>query len=103
MGTKRMNASRRSFLKKSAAIAGTILATSAMKPFTAIIFAANEPDDPTKPWYGIGIDIKKCIGCGTCARACNAEAITYNLSGLNFSGEFKAIFWNSLIERIRTK
>lgn len=68
-----MNASRRSFLKKSAAIAGTILATSAMKPFTAIIFAANEPDDPTKPWYGIGIDIKKCIGCGMCAKSCKLE------------------------------
>ncbi|NQU87498.1 MAG: twin-arginine translocation signal domain-containing protein, partial [Mariniphaga sp.] len=66
MGTKRLNASRREFLKKSAALTGTILATSALKPFTAIIFAANQPDE-TKPWYGVGIDIEKCIGCGMCA------------------------------------
>ena len=60
MGTKRISESRRNFLKKSAALAGTILATSALEPFSAIVFAASEPEDSTKPWYGIGIDIEKC-------------------------------------------
>jgi len=73
MGPKRINKTRRDFLKKSAALAGTILATSALKPFSAIIFAANEPEDSTKPWYGIGIDIEKCIGCGMCAKSCKLE------------------------------
>ncbi len=73
MGTKRIEESRRNFLKKSVALAGTILATSALEPFRAIIFAAGEPEDPTKPWYGIGIDIEKCIGCGMCAKACKLE------------------------------
>ena len=68
-----MNSTRRNFLKKSAALAGTILATSALEPFKAIIFAAGEPEDPTKPWYGIGIDIEKCIGCGMCVKSCKAE------------------------------
>jgi len=68
-----MNSTRRNFLKKSAALAGTILATSALEPFKAIIFAAGEPEDPTKPWYGIGIDIEKCIGCGMCAKSCKLE------------------------------
>ena len=73
MGTKRIDSSRRNFLKKSVALAGTILATSALEPFKAIIFAAAEPEDSTKPWYGIGIDIEKCIGCGMCAKACKLE------------------------------
>ena len=72
MDTKRINSSRRDFLRKSIALSGTILATSALKSFTAIVFAADQPD-PEKPWYGVGIDIEKCIGCGMCARACKTE------------------------------
>ena len=37
-----------------------------------LLFAATEPADD-KPWYGYGIDIKKCIGCGRCAFACKEE------------------------------
>lgn len=72
MGTEKLNDNRRNFLRKSALLAGTLLATSVTKPFTAVIFAANQPDK-TKPWYGIGIDIEKCIGCGMCAKACKSE------------------------------
>jgi len=72
MGTERIGASRRSFLRKSAVLAGTLVATSAANPLTGVLFAANEPEK-SKPWYGIGIDIEKCIGCGSCARACKAE------------------------------
>lgn len=72
MGTERISASRRDFLKKSAALAGTLMATSAIKPITGVLFAANQPDK-SKPWYGIGIDIEKCIGCGNCAKACKLE------------------------------
>lgn len=68
-----MNSTRRNFLKKSAALTGTILATSAFEPFAKIIFAAVQPEDSTKPWYGIGIDIEKCIGCGMCAKSCKLE------------------------------
>ncbi len=72
MGTEKLNDTRRNFLRKSAVLAGTLLATSVTKPFTAIIFATNQPDK-TKPWYAIGIDIEKCIGCGMCAKACKSE------------------------------
>lgn len=72
MGNERVNETRRNFLRKSALLAGTILASSASQPFTAMIFAANEPDK-SKPWYAIGIDIEKCIGCGMCAKACKSE------------------------------
>lgn len=72
MGNERLSASRRDFLRKSAVLAGTLLAGSVTQPFTALLFAANEPDK-TKPWYAIGIDIEKCIGCGMCAKTCKLE------------------------------
>ncbi|QGY44584.1 4Fe-4S dicluster domain-containing protein [Maribellus comscasis] len=73
MGAKRINKSRRRFLKKSVVAGGTILATSGLKPFSVLIFAAKEPEDTLNPWYGIGIDIEKCIGCGMCAKSCKLE------------------------------
>ena len=72
MGTQRLKDSRRNFLRKSALLAGTLIVSSATKPFNAILFAANEPDK-SKKWYAIGIDIEKCIGCGNCAKACKSE------------------------------
>jgi Fe-S-cluster-containing dehydrogenase component len=42
--------------------------------------AGNEPSgapasgyDPTNHWYGMGVDVDKCIGCNRCAEACKAE------------------------------
>jgi Fe-S-cluster-containing dehydrogenase component len=32
-----------------------------------------EDYDPEKHYYGMGIDIDKCIGCGRCVRACKLE------------------------------
>ena len=63
---------RRSFLKAGVVIAGGMVATGMMKPFNGIVFAAQEPKTDG-PWYGIGIDIEKCIGCGRCAKSCKLE------------------------------
>lgn len=68
-----MKNTRRNFIKKSAALTGTVLAASALNQVSAFLFATEQPDDPNKPWYGIGIDIEKCIGCGMCAKACKLE------------------------------
>jgi tetrathionate reductase subunit B len=73
MGNERITKGRRDFLRKSVTVAGTLMATSALKPFNAIVFAAKKPEDESLPWYGIGIDIEKCIGCGMCAKACKLE------------------------------
>ncbi len=67
-----MKSSRRKFLKESAALTGGLLASGLLPGTTALVFAA-EPKDETGPWYGIGIDIPKCIGCGRCADACKSE------------------------------
>lgn len=29
--------------------------------------------DPTDHWYGMGVDVDKCIGCNRCVEACKAE------------------------------
>lgn len=72
MATKEIGQSRRAFLKRTVA-AGSLLAAGALNPFNAVIFATEKPKDPTKPWWGYGIDIEKCIGCGRCANACKTE------------------------------
>ncbi len=72
MGTKGSNSSRREFIRTAATFGGVALAASFLKPFNAVVYAAGA--EPTEgPWYGIGIDIAKCIGCGRCADACKNE------------------------------
>ncbi len=71
MAIKKENLSRLNFFKKSKAIAGGVVLASILSPLKAV-YAIEEPDKKTK-WYGIGIDIEKCIGCGNCAKACKIE------------------------------
>lgn len=72
MGTERINKSRRNFLRKTAAVAGTLFIGTLADPFRMILHAAEEPEGEG-PWWGIGIDIGKCIGCGLCAKSCKIE------------------------------
>jgi tetrathionate reductase subunit B len=72
MGTKEIKSTRRKFLKKAVALAGSTIAISLIRPTQFLLFAGT-PKDKTGPWYGIGIDIQKCIGCGRCADACKTE------------------------------
>ncbi|MFX0038871.1 MAG: 4Fe-4S binding protein [Promethearchaeota archaeon] len=44
----------------------------------------------------------KCISCGTCVRACSQKAITLIIEKVNYSGDYKKIFWESLLKRIKT-
>ncbi len=67
-----MKSSRRKFIRTSVAAAGTVAISSLLKPFNAIVFASDPPADGG-PWWGVGIDINKCIGCGMCAKACKVE------------------------------
>src|SRR3990172_1975918 len=70
------NKTRRDFFKVSATVVtGIALNSVFVKP--GIVQAETEKatvkiPDPEK-WYGFGIDIDKCIGCGNCAKACKLE------------------------------
>ncbi len=73
MGNRRIENNRREFIRKAAAAAGGILAAGITGPFNAILVAAEQPSSDQHPWWGYGIDIEKCIGCGRCANACKNE------------------------------
>lgn len=59
-------------MKASSAAAGAILLTSAIKPFQMLLMASDPPPEEG-PWWGVGIDITQCIGCGMCAKGCKME------------------------------
>ena len=72
MGIKKSRPSRREFLKSASALTGVAVATFIGAPFNGVVIA-SEPAGAKGPWYGYGIDIEKCIGCGRCANACKNE------------------------------
>ncbi len=72
MGNERVKSSRRKFLKSAVTVTGAVLGYSLLKSSQYLVYAA-EPEDKNLPWYGIVIDIEKCIGCGACAKACKNE------------------------------
>jgi hypothetical protein len=61
MGTEEIKSSRRKFLKSAATLAGATLGYSWLKSSQVLLFGA-EPEDKSLPWYGIAINIEKCIG-----------------------------------------
>jgi len=53
-------------------VAGAVTLSSMLDTFNVLLYAADPPEGEG-PWWGVGIDISKCIGCGLCARACKVE------------------------------
>jgi tetrathionate reductase subunit B len=72
MENERVTPSRRKFLKSAATLTAATLGYSMLKSSRFLVHGA-EPEDKTLPWYGIVIDISKCIGCGNCAKSCKNE------------------------------
>jgi tetrathionate reductase subunit B len=72
MGNEKIMSSRRKFLKSAVTVAGMAIGYKLLKPSQFLLYGA-EPKDKSLPWYGIVIDIQKCIGCGNCAKACKKE------------------------------
>jgi tetrathionate reductase subunit B len=64
--------SRRRFLRRLGAFVLSLGVPGLFfrKPATA---AVKHDKLGGKPWYGMGIDIDKCIGCGKCMQACKIE------------------------------
>ncbi len=66
---------RRNFLRKTLSFIISIGALGSLKEILNIIPAIAEVKNGelTKPVYGMGIQIDKCIGCGRCVEACKIE------------------------------
>jgi 4Fe-4S ferredoxin len=43
-----------------------------------------------------------CVACGACDNACPTGAIKLKIIKVNHSGEFKELYWNDLLKRLRT-
>jgi tetrathionate reductase subunit B len=71
MGTERIK-SRRRFLTEAAMVTGGLFLAAGADSFGALLYA-TERKKKDGPWYGMGIDLEKCIGCGRCAEACKSE------------------------------
>src|SRR3990172_7887075 len=63
---------RRDFLKNLGLVisAGGVIGGLATDSWAKIL---NKDYDTKKHYYGMGIDIDKCIGCGRCMQACKTE------------------------------
>ena len=48
------------------------------------------------------LDPSKCISCGTCVNACSKRAITLTIDKVNYSGDFKEIFWPEVLNRLKS-
>lgn len=75
MKKNRSSEERRGFLQ-TLFKAGIAAATLPLSPFLRTVFAQTEAEaqyDPLDHRYGMGINIKACIGCGRCAAACKKE------------------------------
>jgi len=72
MKKEKTRLSRRDFFRAGTSLAGGVAITSVLAGYDGLLFAAGSPN-AKGIWYGIGIDISKCIGCGKCASACKLE------------------------------
>ena len=65
------------------------------KSFKKTINSTEKRPKPT-------LNDQTCTKCGACERACSKKAIKVTVDKLRFLGQYKEIFWNPLVERIRT-
>jgi tetrathionate reductase subunit B len=66
---------RRRFVRKGLALLGGAGVLGGIAQAATAKSATAEPKgyDPSKHYYGMGIEIDKCIGCGKCVEACKEE------------------------------
>jgi Fe-S-cluster-containing dehydrogenase component len=67
---------KREFLKDAILFfpaAGVLQALSCQAAAKDPAVPASPAYDPTDHWYGMGVDVDKCIGCNRCVEACKAE------------------------------
>jgi len=64
---------RRAFLKACVAAGAAPLVSGMVVAQEPAAPAEGPRYDPREHYYGMGVDVDKCIGCGRCADACKAE------------------------------
>ncbi len=69
------NLKRREFVRKCAEGTATVLLLSTCGPLPSTAEASEKSKaySPKNHLYGMGIQVNKCIGCGSCVRACKIE------------------------------
>ena len=63
------------------------------------------PKKSDKGWEtvpNVVVDDKDCIFCGSCDNGCPTGAIQLEITDLKTSGEYSEMFWNPLVERLKT-
>ncbi len=68
-------------------------------PTSAFTKAKKQKENPKAP--KVNLDPSKCINCGTCVISCSKNAITLNIDKINYSGEYKDIFWSDVVKRLK--
>lgn len=67
---------KREFLKDAILFfpaVGVLQALATNAEGTAMSASVTAGYDPSSHWYGMGVDVDKCIGCNRCVEACKAE------------------------------
>ncbi len=67
---------------------------------TGAFFKAERQNELGKK-VKVDLDASKCIKCGTCETSCSKQAISVIIDKVNYSGDYKEIFWPDLIMRLK--
>ena len=67
--------------------------------------AITIPEKSEKGWESVPnveVNPDDCIACGACDNACPTGAIRLKITNVRYSGNYNEIFWDPLIERLKT-
>ncbi|HDZ16807.1 hypothetical protein LCGC14_1147270 [marine sediment metagenome] len=67
--------------------------------------AITIPEKSDKGWEtvpNVVVDENECIFCGSCDNGCPTGAIQLEITDLMTSGKYSEMFWNPLVERLKT-
>jgi len=70
---------------------------------SSTIIIGKRPEKGWESYHNVEVDEEdKCIACGACDNGCPTGAIQLEITELKTSGEFSELFWNPLVERLKT-